>query len=286
MQKKKNILEVIINTNCTNLDLSMSNSILESGLDHIIFSFDGGTEKTYNKMRPGRFNNNKFENIYNNIKNFCILKKKNKKVFPTTKIQMVLTKETRSEVKNFHNLFDGLVDDVTVIQYNERGGNLEEIDTSYSSKIKSFIEKNKLNKNTPYMVTVDNKVYISEGRKPCSQLFQRLMITYDGKVGMCCHDWGAQHCIGYVDERAFNEKEELRKLEESIINNKKGFELLKKTEHPKNYNNPEKKISSLNEIWRGEELSKIRTLHTQKLVDEVQVCKKCTFKDTYNWREI
>ena len=35
----------------------------------------------------------------------------------------------------------------------------------------------------------DDKIFVSYSRNPCEQLFQRLMITYNGKVGMCCHDW-------------------------------------------------------------------------------------------------
>ena len=52
--KKKGILETIINTNATKLNTSISKKLIESGLDILIFSFDGGT-KTYEKLRPGRF---------------------------------------------------------------------------------------------------------------------------------------------------------------------------------------------------------------------------------------
>ena len=52
-------------------------------------------------MRPGRFKNNKFDDVYKNIKNFCELKKKLGKVFPITKIQMVMTKSSRPEAKFF-----------------------------------------------------------------------------------------------------------------------------------------------------------------------------------------
>ena len=48
----------------------MSNKIIDSGLDLMIYSFDGGTKKSYEKMRPGRFKENKFNEIYENIKNF------------------------------------------------------------------------------------------------------------------------------------------------------------------------------------------------------------------------
>jgi MoaA/NifB/PqqE/SkfB family radical SAM enzyme len=284
--KKNKILEIMINTNCTNLDTKMSEKLIDSGIDQIIFSFDGGTKETYNKMRPGRFKKNEFENVYNNIKNFSQIRKAKGSIFPTTKIQMVLTKETRNEVENFHKLFDEYVDDVTVIQYNERGGNLDEIDKKNKDKIQNYLEDKNLDKNTPFMVTVDDKLYISEGRVPCPQLFQRLMVTYDGKVGMCCHDWGAQHCVGFLDEKAFNEDNELAKLEKSILENKKGFELLKKTRMPNKFNIPDKKISDLEKIWNGEELSRIRTCHSQNKVSGLDVCLKCTFKDTYDWREI
>ena len=62
------------------------------------------------------------------------------------------------------------------------------------------------------MISADDEIFISKGRKPCPQLFQRLMITYDGRVGMCCHDWGAQHCIGYLDSKAFNEDKEIEEI--------------------------------------------------------------------------
>ena len=53
--KQKGILEVIINTNATNLTLQMSKDLIDAGLDYMIYSFDGGSKETYEKMRPGRF---------------------------------------------------------------------------------------------------------------------------------------------------------------------------------------------------------------------------------------
>ena len=34
------------------------------------------------------------------------------------------------------------------------------------------------------------------------------MVTYDGRVGMCCMDWGAKHNLGYLSEKGFNHKDE------------------------------------------------------------------------------
>ena len=125
-------------------------------------------------------------------KNFLKLKKLNAK-FPVTKIQMILTEDSRNEVENFYNLFNSFVDEVTVTQYNERGGNFQELTLDHQKIINDYLSSNKLPKETPHLVDFDNNIFISKNRKPCEQIFQRLMITFDGRVGMCCHDWGAQN---------------------------------------------------------------------------------------------
>ncbi len=284
--KEAGVLDVIINTNATKLNLKNAEKLILSGIDQVIFSFDGGTKETYEKMRPGRFEFNSFDTIYKNIKNFCELRNKMGKKFPSTKIQMVLTKDTRNEVDNFHELFDGIVDDVTVIQYNERGGEVSDQSENTKNKIFSYLKENNLPKDTPFMVTADHKIFISNGRVPCDQIFQRLMVTYDGRVGMCCHDWGAQHCIGYVDDLGFKEDKEIENLEKKIQNNKKGFELLKNTKKPKKFNTPEKKIDILENIWNGDELNFVRDKHKDLNPQKIEICKNCSFKDTYSWKEI
>ena len=55
---------------------------------------------------------------------------------------------------------------------------------------------------------------------------------------------------------------------------------------PKNYNNPDKKVSELKEIWSGEELNKVRELPSRNNVNDVEICKGCTFKKSYEWEKI
>ena len=40
--KEAGIVEVIINTNGTNLNTKTANDLIDSGLDQLIYSFDGG----------------------------------------------------------------------------------------------------------------------------------------------------------------------------------------------------------------------------------------------------
>ena len=284
--KSAGILEISINTNATQLDNKMSELLIVSGLDNIIYSFDGGTKKTYEKMRPGRFKYNKFEDVYENIKNFNKLKKKMNAKFPVTKIQMVLTDQSREEIDEFYNLFDGIVDDVTVTPYSERGGNINDLKEEHKIKLNKYLKENNLKEDTKYSVEAGDKISVAVERKPCDQIFQRVMITYDGRVAMCCMDWGAQHCVGYLDKKAFDIKKTLKNLKDKIDKNKKGFELLKNAKYPKEYNNPLEKIDTIKSIWNGKEMNKIRNLHKKKELDKIAICKGCDFTDTYIWKEI
>lgn len=285
--KQKGIMEVSINTNAVTLSEKKSRELIEAGLDVIIFSFDGGTKKTYEKMRPGRFQNNNFEKVYENIKKFSEIKKEMKYKFPISKIQMILTKDSRNEKENFFKLFTNILDDVTVTQYNERGGSISDLSDDQQNKIEKYLHKNSLDSQTPYMVNINEEIFISRKRKPCEQIFQRLMVTYNGRVGMCCHDWGAQHGVGFVDKEAFEkDHEEFKSVKEKIDKKKKGFELLKDAKIPTDYNEPEHKVESLKNIWEGKELLTVRKLHHENKVNKLDVCKNCTFKDTYSWEKI
>ena len=104
--KKKGIIETIINTNATHLSEKISRRLIDAGLDFMIYSFDGGTKETYEKMRPGRFKKNIFEDVYKNIVGFSNIREKMNAKFPRTKIQMILTKDSYNEQESFFNLFN------------------------------------------------------------------------------------------------------------------------------------------------------------------------------------
>jgi len=189
---------------------------------------------------------------------------------------LVLTKETYSEQDEYFSMFKGIVNDVSVKQYTERGGDIKEAETG----------KSKLNEDKIYMKNFDGELFVSEGRLPCEQPFQRMLVTYDGRVSMCCYDWGSMHPVGYVDSLAINTGDkEFEKVKKQADEKKKGFELMN-LEIPKKFNDPEKKISTLKEIWNGIEINKVREMHLNNKLEEVTICKKCPFKDTYSWKKV
>ena len=112
------------------------------------------------------------------------------------------------------------------------------------------------------------------------------MVTYDGRVAMCCFDWGAMHTIGYVDDMSFKDLDQDKKDVLNKVENKhKGFELMSFIKMPPKFNVPEKKVSTLIEIWTGKELEKVHQKHAMNLVNDIKICKGCSFKDTYEWKK-
>lgn len=282
--KEKGILEVIINTNATKLTPALSEKLIDAGIDFIIYSFDGGTEATYERMRPGRFEDNLFENVYENIKQFHRLRETKGALLPRTKIQMILTKETYSEQDSFYSLFEDYVDEVTVTPYSERGGDIDVLTAKERSIYDHLIHVNNLPTGTPYLRDSNGNISVADSRKPCEQPFQRLMITYDGRVAMCCYDWGAMHPVGYVDSSSFPDPHaDKRVIIKNVLGGKRGFELMSQVKLPPVFNTPELKVDKILNIWWGKEISKVRRAHVDGEVDTIEICKGCTFKDTYNW---
>ncbi len=285
--KRKGILEVVINTNATTLDADKSRNLIKAGLDQIIYSFDGGTPETYESMRVGRFKKNYFDTVYENIKKFSEIRSELGSFFPRTKIQMILTDKAFNEQEQFHELFVDCVDDVSVKAYTERGGNLEDLDQDTLIKIEKIVGKKALD-NVAHWRDMTGRLFVSSSRLPCEQPFQRLMVTYDGRVSMCCYDWGSEHPVGYTDQSGYKTyAKDLNAIQDSIDRGKAGFaEFMSTARYPNSNVKPLEKVETLKQIWFGDNIDRVRQKHCSDKVGEVAICTRCPFKETYNWTEI
>lgn len=285
--KKRGILETIINTNATCLTAEISASLIDAGLDMIIYSFDGGSKESYESMRPGRFKDNSFEQVYSNICRFSEIRRVKGALFPRTKIQMILTDKTFSEIDRFYVLFNDYVDDVSVKQYTERGGKLSELDQATQMRLQTALAGRNLDQDTPFFRDISGKLHVAIGRLPCEQPYQRLLVTYDGRAGMCCYDWGAQHPVGYTDKLAIENGEvDYARIVKRAKAGDKGFIQLKNVNMPSKFNNPAPIVQNLSQIWTGSEIDRVRAAHVGGGVDNVPICKKCPFKETYQWEVV
>ncbi len=285
--KDRGVLDTMINSSATKLDEAMSRRLIEAGLDLIIYSFDGGTRETYERMRPGRFDDNRFDEVYGNIRRFAEIRGDLGAVFPRTKIQMILTEDSFGEQDAFHEIFSDCVDDVTVKQYTERGAGLRDLDRATREQLSSALMDRGLPDDTPYMRDMNGDLYVAAGRLPCEQPFQRMLVTYDGRAAMCCYDWGAQHPIGYVDEAAIETGEmAYEDIVEKVRNGAKGFEQMTRVDMPRRFNAPAPKTQTLRELWYGPEIDAVRTCHVEGRGGEMDVCRHCQFKETYDWQSV
>lgn len=284
--KQRGILEVIINTNATKLDRKMSEALVDAGLDLMIYSFDGADAESYEKMRPGRFKPNSFDDVLGNIRTFHEVRSSKGARFPRTKIQMILTEDTFPLQEKFFSLFEPIVDDVSVKAYTERGGKISDLASDIREQLKSFIEKHNLSEDVAYWRDPKGRLLLGASRLPCEQPFQRLLVTYDGSVSMCCYDWENGYPVGYVDDAAINFGDsEYSKVMEKAERGAPGFELLSFIKMPKRYGEVPREISTLAEIWHGAAITEVRRKHIEGKGGDVSICKNCPFKETYNWIE-
>lgn len=184
--KYKGILEVQFNTNGIPYDDKKIQDLISAGLDRVIFSMDGATKDTYEKIRVGA----SYERLIHNVKSFNLFRKELNKAKPLIRIQMVKMKENKDEVKDFIKMWKPFVDDIQVNNVTNRGqGNI---------------------------LSAGDKIAV--GRKMCPQPWQRMVIAHDGKVLPCCADWRMRWVIGDAtreDLRSIwlgNKMNEIRKL--------------------------------------------------------------------------
>jgi hypothetical protein len=198
---------------------------------------------------------------------------------------MILTDETRKGQEEYFRIFKDIVDDVSVKQYTERGGNLIDLDKKLIKNNKNDLIK-KYGKQANILKDSKNNIYVSNGRLPCEQPFQRVLTTYDGKAGMCCYDWGATHTIGYLSKLGIiNGDKEYKLVLQKAKKKKQGFEMMS-LKLPIKYNLPERKVQTLKQVWNGKHINKVRMAHIKNQVNKIDICKKCPFKETYKWEKI
>ena len=279
LAKEAGILDVIINTNGTKLGYDSMLQLAEAGLDFIIISVDGATAQTYEKNRPGRFRHNTFEALISNIKAAWKVKTELGFKYPYVRIQGVGTPELLKEADLFLRELGSSCDEIAINPYSDRG-----LPVTFENGIVPPGDE------LPLLVMKDGlgNDYAAYRRKPCMQPSQRMMVTYDGRVAACCYDWGAQHAMGYVlaPVSELSDDPELI-VSDRVAEQRPGY---KELGAPKlaTYSPITSDLTcrSLSEIWRGQAFSWLRSRLDKNDYDNIKMCDKCDFKDTYDWVKI
>jgi len=155
-------LALKLNTNAWFLDEKLCHAVLESGVNTVVFSADAASEPTYSKLRV----NGNLEKVHENIRRFRDIREQH-----YSKSQ-VLTRVSGVKVSGADTLEDmekfwgELVDQVVFVKYNPWENSYEKL--------------------------------VNEIKEPCSDLWRRMFVWWDGTVNPCDVDFKSTLCIGNV----------------------------------------------------------------------------------------
>ena len=182
-------LALKINTNAWFLDEKLCYAILEAGVNTVVFSADASSEPAYSRLRV----NGKLEKVYANIKKFRDIREK---YFPESR---VITRVSGVKVPSADSLEDmekfwgELVDQVAFVNYNPW-------ENSYEKPINSI-------------------------DFPCSDLWRRMFVWWDGTVNPCDSDYKSKLKIGSVSENSISRlwnSESYSRLRSAHLEQKRG----------------------------------------------------------------
>jgi len=169
---KDNNLPLHITTNGSMLTDEMIEAFVEMGVDSIIFSMQGATKKGYEQMRG-----NHYELLEENIEKLFVARGRKKK--PYIQITSTMTNETKEEIKAFIDYWEKTVDEVSIGKTN-----LSRVKVSPELKKQETIKKE---------------------YRPCTEVYQKLSVDWDGKVSCCCADWDRFMTVGDLSENTLQE---------------------------------------------------------------------------------
>ena len=178
--KKVGIKEVQINTNGCLFDEQKIRDFIKAGIDRVIFSLDATTADVYSKIRIG----GDFDRVVNNIKTFDLIRKELHQDKPFIRVQMVRTELNKHQVEDYKKMWQGIADDIRISDVTNRGqGDSLQVGDQFSV-----------------------------GRVCCPQPWQRMIISCEGKVLMCCSDWFEDYILGDIKESSLKEIWQSQKL--------------------------------------------------------------------------
>lgn len=161
-------LDVLIHTNAKNLDAERSGRLLDSGLTDLHFSFDTADRDEYNRMRV----RSDFDVVLANIRRFLDLKRERGCEHPNVFVQELIpyrpgaTPETSPAYRALFDSYDVVFE--PRFMHNFAGTSNEE----------QFAARR------------------AEGRSVCTQIYSRIVVTWDGKVHACCLDAEGYNIVG------------------------------------------------------------------------------------------
>jgi radical SAM protein with 4Fe4S-binding SPASM domain len=166
--KDKGILDVMFNTNGVLLTQEMSRKLIKAGITGVFISFDSPYKDHFESIRVGA----KFESVIKNVEDLVRIRKEMDSFFPIIRVSMTVMKENENEIPQYMKLWQPIVDAIGFGHY---------VDPHHQDK--------KANERRAFQ-TKKKDFFV------CPQIYQRLVIHWDGRIGLCCADYDAEMHLG------------------------------------------------------------------------------------------
>ncbi len=188
---KKRKIYTATSTNAHFIDQKKAEEIVASGLDRLIISLDGLTQKSYEQYRV----NGSLEKVLSATKLMVEAKEKRKSKTPHLIFQFLAVAPNEQDIPRlFAKAKEMKIDEVrikTAQLYNFENGN-------------PLMPKNE--KYSRYKLGIDGKYHLKNKMKnECWRMWSGSVITWDGKAVPCCFDKDAVHRLGDLNSNSFKE---------------------------------------------------------------------------------
>lgn len=166
---KDKFFEIKINTNAVNLSEDLCYKILEAGVDIVVFSICSYYKEEYEKIHVG----GDFKKALANIKKFRKIKLSKKKYAKTSTRVQGLYFDAKYPKDKFFNFWNKIVDCVAFNYVAPRWD-------SYNNRRMNY-------------------------KRPCSVLWERMYVWYDGTCNPCDFDYKSKMAVGNAKEKSLKE---------------------------------------------------------------------------------
>jgi MoaA/NifB/PqqE/SkfB family radical SAM enzyme len=191
-----------ITNNGLALQESDMKALIDMELDSVIFSFQGATKEGYELMR----NNDRYDQLVSNITKLVELRGERMK--PYIHISSTMTDESRNEIKGFMERWAGVADSVGV-------GKTSMAQLS-ESQMRSMEAMGKVR-------MLKERETVRKTYSPCTEVYQKLSVDWDGKVTCCCGDYDNFMVVGDANVTSlsdiWNNSAELKRFRRILDNN-------------------------------------------------------------------
>jgi radical SAM protein with 4Fe4S-binding SPASM domain len=158
-----------LNTNASLLDEHISHAILQSGVRTLVISADAASEPLYSQLRV----NGKLEKVLANVRTFKKIKELHYPDSPLITRVSGVKYSVKQHLSDMENVWGELVDQVAFVSYNPWENVYESMPT--------------------------------EVLHPCSDLWRRMFVWWDGRVNPCDVDYKSSLAVGSLVDKSLAE---------------------------------------------------------------------------------